>query len=113
MHFLGKKTLLCAYMGHFHAMNTAKELDNLMNVNFIKNKVFFENVGYHFFCNFNAILEKLFTVDFFRKKTEKEKNYESTLDFFRLYKSFPHLSRYVQNLAHQIIFIILKRNLSW
>ena len=42
MHFLGKKTLLCAYMGHFHAMKTAKELDNLMNVNFIKNKFFWK-----------------------------------------------------------------------
>ena len=40
MHFLGKKPLLCAYMGHFHAMKTAKELDNLMNVNFIKNNFF-------------------------------------------------------------------------
>ena len=27
-------------MGHFHAMKTAKELDNLMNVNFIKNNFF-------------------------------------------------------------------------
>ena len=79
MHFLGKKTLLCAYMGNFHAMKTAKELDNLMNVNFIKNNYFFlKNVGYHFFCNFDAIfnyiLKKLVSVDFSFEKTGKQKN---------------------------------------
>ena len=78
MHFLGKKPLLCAYMWNFHAMKTAKELDNLMNVNFIKNNFILKNVGYHFSCNFNAIfnyiLKKLVNVDFF--SSQKLRSYK-------------------------------------
>ena len=78
MHFLGKKPLLCAYMGHFHAMKTAKELDNLINVNFIKNNFFLKMLDIISFATLIQFLttfsKNLLVLIFFAKKTGKQKN---------------------------------------